>query len=96
MIQDHLNLISQLRELKLECEEFDASARWFVFGSYAKGERAVSDIDVVIVLREVGSSHFFRRAIEERLFMFPIDLSIMTSSEERYLDFVRTTCAREI
>lgn len=96
MIQDHLDLTSHLREVKLECKRFDTSARWYVFGSYAKGERAVSDIDVVIVLKDISSSYLFRRTIEERIFMFPIDLSIMTPSEERYLDFLRTTGAREI
>ena len=96
MIQDHIDLNSHLRELKQECEKFDISARWFVFGSYAKGEGAVSDIDIVVVLREISKSHLFRKTIEESIFMFPIDLSIMTPAEERYLDFLRTTGAREI
>lgn len=56
----------------------------------------MSDIDVAVLVHDISSGRFIRRAIEEKIFIFPIDLTIKMSSEELYLDFLSGSDACEI
>ena len=85
-----------IKSLKAECESKGWEADWFLFGSFLGSNLASSDIDLLVVTTDFRCKEVIRSALEETLLVFPVDLIIMSKSEEEELNFIAATNARRI
>jgi predicted nucleotidyltransferase len=69
------------------CESRGISCEWYIFGSVAAGGRSPSDIDVLLICDDEHSLDSVQDEVKEYLLRAPIHLVVMTSQEERDLNF---------
>lgn len=86
--------VQLIREVKRQCELIGVSGKWYLFGSILLKKGAISDIDVLVVSSNTTGHAEIRRLVEELLSDWPIDLIILTGSEELELDFVNIVGAK--
>lgn len=85
-----------IKSLKEECESKEWEADWFLFGSFLDCNSSASDIDLLVVTTDSRCKEIIRSALEETLLSFPVDLIIMSKTEEEELNFIAVTNARKI
>ena len=72
------------------------TVRVYLFGSFTRLNACWSDIDVLIVTDLDGEGEILRDALSEICLLYPIDLQIMTTTEEAEFDFVRSEKCQEL
>jgi len=72
------------------------TSRWYLFGSATTTKRPVGDIDLLVVCETTAECKTVRAGLASICAQFPIHLLLMTSSEERELEFIQGERAVEI
>jgi predicted nucleotidyltransferase len=72
------------------------SSRWYVFGSWSRGEAEFDDIDLLIVYPEGINSQELRGELKGLLFSMPVDLYLLQEAEEREFNFVAAQQCKQI
>lgn len=70
--------------------------RVYLFGSFTRANACWSDIDVLIVTDLDTEGQILRKALSEICLLYPIDLQVMTTSEEAEFDFVRSENCQQL
>lgn len=80
-----------LSKLVAEAERIAArfqDVRWYVFGSWARGEPAFNDVDVLIVYGGTVESQALRGELRALCLSMPLDLYLFHEDEEKEFSFV--------
>ena len=92
-----LDVLSRLIHEAQRVETHFKGLRWYAFGSWAQGDSAFNDVDVLVVYSDGVDSRSLWREIEPLLCSMPLDLYLFHEEEEREFAFVaRQGCCRRI
>lgn len=72
------------------------TSRWFFFGSITTTKRPVRDIDLLVVCKTTADCTTVRAELTSICARFPIQLLLMTASEEAEVKFIQGESAVEI
>lgn len=83
-----LDILSQLVNEAERISPKFRDVRWYAFGSWARGESAYNDIDVLIVYGDGIESQALREELKKLSLSMPLDLYLFHEEEEQEFTFV--------
>lgn len=69
---------------------------WFLFGSFLRGKRAPSDIDLLALCKDHRVAISVRENLSGLVIKFPIHLLVVTKDEERDLNFIEEQACQRL
>ena len=93
---DYFSVLPALADLDAGCNAAGVRARWYLFGSYARGSSTPKDIDVLALTDESSHISILLLIAEPTLLLLPIHLTVMTKADERRRNFIKRTGAFRI
>lgn len=87
---------SELRDLATHLGPTADGSVWYLFGSVDDDTSDAADIDVLILCESAEQADFLRSVIDVDSLGRPLDLSLMTFTEEKETDAVARQGARQI
>jgi predicted nucleotidyltransferase len=79
-----------LRVLLLQAMESSPESRWYIFGSFSRGDPEYKDIDVCVICANDRDAQLIRSSCDNLCSSLPIDLIILTEIEECALHFIES------
>lgn len=77
-------------------EPFIKGLEWYLFGSILTSKDVAEDIDVLVVYPDGTDAESVRKLLSDFLLSAPIDLMLMSQSEEMQTDFIRSQACKRI
>lgn len=84
---------SGIIEMISACHEKNILAKWYIFGSVARGSEEASDIDILCVVPASDSIEETYNVCHGFLLRSPTDLRVLSSKNEKSLNFIKRTSA---
>jgi hypothetical protein len=90
------SLVEVVRNEGLRIDAILPHCKWYLFGSVTTAKRPVADIDVLVVCENNEECTKVREAMSSVCAERPIHLLLMTQSEEKEVNFIRSQRAIEL